>query len=135
MRMRWKKIPGPEQFDGDTLACQSACTGATDRAAIARQPSANVRAIAHRAVADTGNAPQRRDEASGLMLHYRGYQLIEYVMIHHRSGSRRVYGGRGVSIRDDLFGVVGDQPSMDDAMRWVDHAIAAADRMLAEVLA
>ena len=132
MWMWWKKICSAIKRNEHALSGQSACTGATDGDT---EASAFVRAVAHRAVAIAGRAKEQRNEASSLMFYYRGYQLIEYVMIHHRPGSSRVYGGRGVSIRDDLYGVVGDQPSMDTAKDWVDRNIAIADRMLEKALA
>ena len=68
------------------------------------------------------------------MLYYRGYQIIEYITVHHsRSGHR--LGLRGVSVHDELCGVVADLPSVDAAKLWIDVNISKADRMLAKVFA
>ncbi len=68
------------------------------------------------------------------MLEYRGFQLIEYVTVHHRNHGR-FYGGHGVSVHDNLYGIISDHPTMAAAKRWIDRQIDKADMMLERTLA
>jgi hypothetical protein len=64
------------------------------------------------------------------MLKYRGFQLIETVTVHPPCRA----GQTGVSVRDDVIGIIGEARDMVQARFWIDQSMALATEMLDECL-
>lgn len=64
------------------------------------------------------------------MLNYRGFQLIEYAVVH----PPRAAGRRGIAVHCELAGVVHDADSAVNAQLWIDAQCQIADQLLLKAL-
>jgi hypothetical protein len=61
---------------------------------------------------------------------YKGFSLIEFVTVHPPCRA----GRHGISVHDELVGVVSDHPTIELAKLWIDQQIQLADGLLAELV-